>query len=139
MIGSDGFKERHRKSGRDFTRKRVLTFVGLVVSQINLMSKSLSVEVSRFAERFLGAGRDCSKQAFSQRRSKLRAEAFTELRERLVAGFYADGAYRKWQGYLTLAVEATALQLPEGPALAPEFGLAGDRGKRMPTGPAGAV
>ena len=30
----------------------------------------------------------------------------------LVAGFYADGEYRKWQGYLLLALDATALQLP---------------------------
>lgn len=105
MIGSKGFKEEHRQSERDFTRNRVLTFVGLVVSQINLMSKSLSVEVSRFVERFIEPGCDYSKQAYSKCRSKLKAGAFTALNRKLVGQFYADGDYNKWQGYLTLAVD----------------------------------
>lgn len=134
MIGSDGFKEEHRQSERDFTRNRVLTFVGLVVSQINLMSKSLSVEVSRFVERFIGAGCDYSKQAYSKCRSKLKAEAFTALNRRLVGRFYADGDYSKWQGYLTLAVDGSTLQLPESAALIGKFGLAENKGKSMPMG-----
>lgn len=132
MIGSEGFKQEHRQSVRDFTRNRVLSFVGLVVSQINLMSKSLSVEVSRFVERFIGPGCDYSKQAYSKCRSKLRAEAFTALNRRLVGRFYADGDYSKWQGYLTLAVDGSTLQLPESAALIGEFGLAENRGKSMP-------
>ena len=132
VIGSDGFRRAYRQREQDFWRHRVLSFVGLVVSQINLMSRSLSVEVSRFVERFLGPGLDYSKQAFSQCRRKLQAEAFTALRQRLVAGFYADGEYRKWQGYLLLALDATALQLPESPDLAATFGLAENKGKTMP-------
>lgn len=132
MIGSESFKQEHRQSERDFTRNRVLTFVGLVVSQINLMSKSLSVEVSRFVERFVGPSLDYSKQAFSKCRSKLRAEAFTALNRRLVSRFYADGDYSKWQGYLTLAVDGSTLQLPGSAALIGEFGLADNKGSSMP-------
>ena len=132
MLNSDDFKQSFRKRDKDFTRNRVLTFVGLVVSQINLMSKSLSVEVSRFVERVLGRDRDCSKQAFSQSRLKLKAEAFTALRRRLVSQFYADGDYKKWQGYLTLAIDGSILQLPESAALVEEFGLAENKGKSMP-------
>lgn len=95
VISSDDSKRVYRQREQDFTRHRVPAFVGLVVSQINLMSRSLSVEVSRLVERFLGIGRDCSKQAFSQCRRKLRAEAFTALRQRLVEQFYADGECRK--------------------------------------------
>jgi len=132
MLNSDDFKQRYRKREQDFTRNRVLTFVGLVVSQVNLMSKSLSVEVSRFVERILGRNCDCSKQAFSQSRLKLKAEAFTALRRRLVRQFYTDGDYKKWQGYLTLAIDGSTLQLPESAALVEEFGLAENKGKSMP-------
>jgi hypothetical protein len=73
MIGSDEFKNEYRQNEKDFTRNRILTFVGLVVSQINLMSKSLSVEVSKFVERFFSLASDYSKQAFSKRRMRLKA------------------------------------------------------------------
>ena len=134
MIHNEGFKERYRAHEKDFTRNRVLTFVGLVVSQLNLMSKSLSVEVSRFVERFLGGEKDYSKQAYSQCRRKLQAEAFAALNQELVHQYYADGDYGTWQNYLLLAVDGSLLQLPESSELISSFGLAENKGKSMPMG-----
>lgn len=134
MIHSEDFKERYRVSEKDFTRNRVLTFVGLVVSQLNLMSKSLSVEVSRFVERFINLGKDYSKQAYSQCRRKLQAEAFIALNRELVGQYYGDGDYRRWQNYLLLAIDGSLLQLPESPELTLSFGLAENKGKSMPMG-----
>jgi hypothetical protein len=134
MIGSDEFKDKYRQSGKDFTRKRVLTFVGLVVSQINLMSKSLSVEVSKFVERFFGFACDYTKQAFSQRRGKLKAEAFTALNRELVGQFYVSGEYKTWQGYVVLATDGSTLQLPESKEITEEFGTADSKGEGMPLG-----
>lgn len=134
MIHSEDFKERYRVSEKDFTRNRVLTFVGLVVSQLNLMSKSLSVEVSRFVERFINLGKDYSKQAYSQCRRKLQAEAFTALNRELVGQYYGEGDYHSWHNYLLLAVDGSLLQLPESPELTLSFGLAENKGKSMPMG-----
>jgi hypothetical protein len=134
MIHSQAFKEGYREHEQDFTRNRILTFVGLVVSQLNLMSKSLSVEVSRFVERLLGGEKDYSKQAYSQCRRKLKAEAFTALNQELVQQYYADGDYGNWRNYLLLAVDGTLLQLPESAELTASFGLAENKGKSMPMG-----
>jgi hypothetical protein len=134
MIGSEEFKDKYRQSEKDFTRRRVLTFVGLVVSQINLMSKSLSVEVSKFVERFFGFACDYTKQAFSQRRSKLKAEAFTALNRELVGQFYAGGEYKTWQGHVVLAVDGSTLQIPDSQELVEAFGTADAQGESMPLG-----
>jgi len=134
MLNSESFKQRYRQSEKDFTRKRILSFVGLVVSQLNLLSKSLSVEVSRFVERFFGGEQDYSKQAFSQYRRKLKAEAFTALNQELLGQYYADGEYRTWQNYLLLVVDGSLLQLPESSELISSFGLAENKGKSMPMG-----
>jgi hypothetical protein len=134
MIHSEAFKEQYREQEKDFTRNRILTFVGLVVSQLNLMSKSLSVEVSRFVAHFFGAEKDYSKQAYSQCRRKLQAEAFAALNQELVHQYYADGDYGTWQNYLLVAVDGSLLQLPESPELIARFGLAENKGKSMPMG-----
>jgi hypothetical protein len=134
MMNSESFKQSYRQSEKDFTRKRILSFVGLVVSQLNLLSKSLSVEVSRFVERFFGGEKDYSKQAFSQYRRKLKAEAFTALNQELLGQYYADGVYGTWQNYLLLAVDGSLLQLPESGELIASFGLAENKGKSLPMG-----
>ncbi|PIQ20480.1 MAG: hypothetical protein COW65_14705 [Cytophagales bacterium CG18_big_fil_WC_8_21_14_2_50_42_9] len=100
MIHSQALKEKYRENEKDFTRKRILTFVGLVVSELNLMSKSLSVEVSRFVAQFFGIEKDYSKQAYSQRRYKLKTEVFPALNRELVGQYYADGDYHNWRNYL---------------------------------------
>ncbi|HSI90198.1 MAG TPA: IS4 family transposase [Adhaeribacter sp.] len=134
MISSEGFKQAYRQREADFTRSRVLSFVGLVVSQINRLSRSLSVEVSRLVERLFGTGTDYTKQAYSQYRNKLRAEAFTALNQHLIQGYYADGQYRTWQGFLLLASDGSTLQLPQSQELEQAFGLAENKGRTMPMG-----
>lgn len=134
MINSEEFKRRHRQGERDFTRNRVLTFVGLVVSQINLAGRSLSVEVSKFVEHFLSPSLDYTKQAFSKRRGRLRAEAFTALNRELVASYYQLGRYGTWQGHVLLAVDSSTLQLPGSGEIIEAFGTADGKGEGMPLG-----
>jgi hypothetical protein len=117
---------------QDFTRKRKLSFVGLVVSQINLISKSIRVELSKFMERFVSHFQDYSKQAFSQQRLKLKPQAFIALNQVLIEEFYADDQLLTWQGYVVLAIDSTLLQLPESGAIINEYGLAENKGHSMP-------
>jgi Transposase DDE domain len=117
---------------QDFTRKRKLSFVGLVVSQINLISKSISVELSKFIERFVSHLQDYSKQAFSQQRLKLKPEAFVDLNQGLLEEFYADDQLQTFQGYIVLAIDSTLLQLPESEAIISAYGLAENKAHSMP-------
>lgn len=117
---------------QDFTRKRILSFAGLIVIQINLMNKSISVELSKFIERFVHLCQDYSKQAFSKQRVKLKPQAFVALNNLLVDEFYADDQLHTFQGYLTLAIDSTLLQLPESAAIISEYGIAENKGHSMP-------
>lgn len=131
-MNSEGFKAAFRRQAQDFTRNRVLTFVGLLASQINRMSKSLSVEASRFVERFFGPELDYSKQAYSQCRTKLQYQAYTALNRHFISSYYKDGQYRGWQGYLLLAGDSSTLQLPLSQELAAAFGTVENKGWPMP-------
>jgi hypothetical protein len=117
---------------QDFTRKRKLSFVGLVVSQINLISKSISVELSKFIERFVSNSQDYSKQAFCQQRLKLKPQAFVALNQLLIEEFYADDELHTFQGYVVLAIDSTLLQLPQSAAIINEYGIAENKGQSMP-------
>jgi len=132
MMHSAGFKAAFRQHSKDFSRNRVFTFVGLLTSQINRMSKSLSVEVSRFVERFFGSDLDYSKQAYSRCRSKLKYEAYTALNRQFISSYYKNGEYGRWQGYLLLAGDSSTLQLPLSQELAAAFGTVDNKGWSMP-------
>lgn len=132
LIQSPAFKNEYRQSARDFTRDRILSFVSMVVCQITSMSKSLSVEISRFVEKFVDQAQDCSKQAFSQRRSKLKAAAFVALNDQLIKQYYQDEYLLRLEGYIPVAIDGTLLQLPESKPIIEQFGLAENKGKSMP-------
>ena len=82
------FKKRHRRFSRYFTRKRILSFVDLVVIQVNRMVLSLSVELSNFLD-LIGLPGNFSKQAFSQARQNLLHTAFIELQEEFIQNYYS--------------------------------------------------
>lgn len=122
-MNNSQFKSRHRKFSRDFTRKRVLGFVDLLVIQLRRVVLSLSVELEKFLS-FLGDPGSFSKQAFSQARQNLLHTAFLELHEQFVTDYYGAGHHPKlYKGkYQLLAVDGSLLQLPESPTLAHHFG-----------------
>lgn len=117
---------------QDFTRNRILSFAGLVIIQINLINKSISVELSKFIERFVDRLHDYSKQAFSKQRLKLKPQAFVALNNLLVDEFYADDQLHTFQRYLVLAIDSTLLQLPESATIIREYGIAENKGHSMP-------
>jgi hypothetical protein len=130
-VESELFKEQYRRSPKDFTRERILTFTVIVVSQLKIMSRSLSVAVSSWVSSLWGWWVDCSKQAYSRQRQKLKHEAFIALNEALIQGFYADEQLVKWQGYVLVAADGSRLQLPTSRQLEQAFGLADNQGRSM--------
>ncbi|OJJ12529.1 hypothetical protein BKI52_45365 [marine bacterium AO1-C] len=125
------FKERHRRFSRYFTRKRVLSFVDLLVLQINRLVLSLSVELSTFLD-IIGLPAIISKQAFSQARQNLLHTAFIELQEEFVKGYYArkDDIKLYKDRYLLLGVDGSKVQLPDREELANHFGYSKNKGSK---------
>ena len=123
------FLERHRRSEKDFRRKRRLPFCRVVLFLMNLVKRSLQDELDEFFKIETGedvATREVTKSAFSQARHKLHAGAFVELNAAQVDYFYAHFPYHTWKGLRLLAVDGSTGQLPETPDVIAHFGRLGD-------------
>jgi hypothetical protein len=123
-LHAPSFKEQCRKKAKDFTRQRLLTFPVLVVFLLNMLTKTLQVELDRFFKGLKGPliPVRVSKQAFSKARHKLSEQTFILLNERLVEEFYSDNSYRTWQGYRLVGIDGSTIQLPESEEIRQEFG-----------------
>lgn len=120
-IHSNGIKEKYRKSEKDFTRNRVLTFSCLVYQQLNLMNKSMSVELHKFLGRF--GGESVSKQAFSKAIRKIKWEGFAHFNDFFVKDFYQTQDYQRFKNrYLLVATDGTTFELPYTAELVTHFG-----------------
>jgi len=89
---SETFKEESRNTPKDFIRKRILTFPVVIGVLLNMLTKSLQIELERFFKVLKGETSpvEVTTQAFGQARKKLSEQAFIRLDERLVDEFYTD-------------------------------------------------
>ncbi len=124
-LSSDDFMVRHRRSEKDFTRKRCLTFIFVVIFLLNMVKRALQDELDEFFKLLNGdevAKRIVTKSAFTQARKKLKHEAFIELNEVQTDYFYQHFEYETWYGLRLLAVDGSTNQLPEHPEIIEHFG-----------------
>ncbi|MEK6932193.1 MAG: IS4 family transposase [Nanoarchaeota archaeon] len=109
---SNEFMEDNRISNKDFTRKRKLPFLSLVLFMINIIKQTLQKELTHFIKLISRNEVNVSKSAFSQGRVKLKPEAFIELNKTLVEEFYADKVYKKWKDFRLVAIDGSKISLP---------------------------
>ena len=102
---------KNRRTERDFTRKRKITFPELIMILINLLKKSLQKELVHFFA-LMSKPIAVTKSAFSQSRIKLKPEAFVDLNDTLVKGFYKDDDFDTWKGYRIVAIDGSTMNLP---------------------------
>ena len=112
LIYSKEFMERNRNNKNDFSRKRKLPFVPLMLFMINIIKQTVQKELTRFIKTFGDKSSNITKSAFSQSRIKLKPEAFIELNNRLVEEFYTDNIIKKWNGFRLFAIDGSKLILP---------------------------
>lgn len=137
VLHSQDFKEQCRQHPTDFTRNRVLTFPVLVAFLLNMLTKTIQVELNRFLKLLAGQTQavTVSKQAFSQARQKLSEQTFCRLNERLVDEFYTENTYTTWRGYRLIGIDGSTVQLPESDEIRQEFGCSANQcGQGMPLG-----
>ena len=138
MLYDEAFKIECKMNEKDFTRDRKLPFARLVLFMLNLVRKTLQVELDRFFA-LLGLHEQppASKQAFSKARMKLSAQTFIRLNDRLVEEFYADGQFRQVKGYRLLGVDGSTIQLPASDEITEVYG--GQPGASFPMARASVV
>lgn len=126
LLYSSEFQSRHRQRLTDFTRKRCLTFVIVILFLINLVKRALQDELDEFFKVLDGAAiavRLVTKSAFSQARQKLKSEAFIELNQTQVRYFYAHFETATWQGFRVVAVDGSMSDLPNTDEIRAHFGV----------------
>lgn len=95
----------------------------MIVMQLNMISKSLSVEVSKFLSRFhIRPNADGSKQGYSKARSHIKWQGFVHLTDFFVKSYYEDGEYLRYKNkYILLASDGSTYELPHEESLIAEF------------------
>ena len=124
-IYSREFLENNRKSNKDFTRERKLTFPNLILFMLNSIKKSLQKELTEFSL-LLGDERvrNITNSAFCQSRMKLNHSAFIELNKDIIEEFYTDNFFNLWKGFRLLAVDGSRIHLPFSLEIVEDFGFA---------------
>ena len=123
-IHNPEFKAKHRISETDFTRERSLPFHLLVLFLMNLIKNPAQTELDHFFARIYGSdlpSQVVTKAALTEARRKLKHEAFIELNDRVIDGFYQQDDIQRWHGYRILAVDGTTLRLPNTPQIVEKF------------------
>lgn len=129
-LESPEFLARHRQSAQDFTRKRVLPFVVVVLFLANLIKRAVQDELDEFFKLERGtvvAERVVTKSAFTQARQKLQAAAFIELNTVQIQYFYEHFPVQTWYGFRLLAIDGSTAELPTTPNILDYFGLWGTK------------
>lgn len=116
------FKCTHRLSSKHFSRESKMGFKETVLFMMNMITKSVQIELNSFFNSILKENFSVSKQAYSKARQKINPEIFVELTDTLVKGFYECDDCKTWYNYRLLAVDGTILEIPNTALLRQEFG-----------------
>jgi len=96
-------------SDKDFTKERKLPFERMVYLLINMLKKSLSIELNEFFQTIEQSDQCCTKGAFSQQRMKLQYDFFAWWNVVLTNSFYTHYGDRvkRWRGFRLMAVDGS--------------------------------
>jgi hypothetical protein len=117
------FKCNYRKNPKDFSREKKLSFLNTIYFMLNMVTKSLQVELNNFFDNVLKKDFNVSKQAFSEARKKIKHEAFIELNNSTTNFVYSQCEdLELWNGYRLSGIDGTVLEIPNIKSLRDEFG-----------------
>jgi hypothetical protein len=120
------FWHEYRASDTDFTRRRRLTFMNVVVYLLQKTARSIQQHLNDFFQELTPGFPSVTPASWSEARLKLRHTAFVELNERAILNTVYGGesgfAVRRWNGLRLLGIDSSLIRLPNRPALGQEFG-----------------
>jgi len=114
----------------DFTRSRKQSFAGTLVFLMNMVRKTLSVEIEHFVKLLRNEAKELSaqqytKSAFTQYRKKIKPEVFKKLSQGMTDEFYSDNedSVELWNGFRMLSVDGSKVCLPDTKELRDKYGI----------------
>ena len=122
------------ESKRDFTRKRKLDFHGTMCLIVNMLKRSLKIELQDFFEYGLCRKTKYTKMAFSLQRRKIKPLVFELWNELLVACFYEYYGKRvkKWRNFLLIAIDGSTSYLFDKKDIKENFGTQTNQHMEVP-------
>lgn len=119
-----------KKNEQDFTRNRKQPFVATLLFMLNLLRRSLVIEIDGFVcylkERLSsGSNHRFTSSAFIQNRKKIDPKIFNRLSEVIIENFYTsdNDALNYFHGFRVLAVDGSWLTLPAANDLKKSFSV----------------
>jgi hypothetical protein len=118
--------EQARKKPTYFTRTRKMNFQKAVYFLLNMLNESTQVALNRFFKNIGEEETHMSQQAFSKTRSHFDHSPFEKMFRRIVQRQY-NGEYEinQWNEWKVLAIDGTAIALPNTKELRDIFGVSG--------------
>lgn len=115
---------------KDFTRERKQPFSHVLLFMLNLLRKSLGIEIDNFV-RFLNDKvlhkkvSDFTSSAFVQNRKKINPKVFKYLSETIIENFYSEENtdIKLFKGFRLLSVDGSMITLPNQIELKKQFGF----------------
>ncbi len=121
LLKDEEFKSHHRTSPKVFRRERKLTFSLVILLIMQKTMKSIQLLLNEvFGQLDLDPA---TNSAFTQARRHLKHTAFIELNQKaIVAEYYQDETYQRYQGFRLLAIDGSKLRLPDSHEIQEVFG-----------------
>lgn len=112
LINSDDYRKRNITKQSAFTRNRKLTFPVMIVLLLNLLTRTMQIELDDFFENVLDADNDSvTKQAFFKSRKNILPDAFKELFFMTRDMVLNKNKIKRHKGYRILAIDGSELRL----------------------------
>ncbi len=115
----------------DFSRNRILRLSRVALLVMNLLKRSLTIELDDFFRVLGEEDKICSKSAFCQARYKIKSKLYEDWNKVLLEAYYRDNEDRikYWKDFLLFGIDGSTSYLFERQEVVDHFGR--HRGKAM--------
>lgn len=109
----------------DFTRDRKIGFSETVLLMMNMIKRSLKIEIQDFLDYGLVKKINYTKMAFILQRKKIKPIVFEAWNQLLVDCFYHyyGNRVKRWNGFLLIGVDGSTAYLPSNPETESHYGV----------------
>ena len=118
----------NRAKSTFFTRNCKMGFKDIMLFAINLVKKSLQIELDLFFKNIKGGEPGITKQGFSEARQKILPRAFIQMFYNIIEWYYDDDSFKKFMGYRFLALDGFMVEINNSKRLREAYGF-GTNGK----------
>jgi hypothetical protein len=123
-IESYTYRWKVKIGSNSFTRERKLGFENMILFMLNMVKKTLTIELDNFFKDVLESKNRVKKQAYSKARQNISYEAFTTLIEDQIRTIYTATDLKTYRGYRVTAVDGSTTEIENTSELRENFGFA---------------